>query len=177
MTGRSDDASRHGASANVRAATAAADPSVAIGIDGAGLWILATALGGKRQAAAPSTGATPDADRPPQPCAGAGSTSPRSYEAYIRSDAWRRSPARLAELRASGGRCRLCSRGAPETTVEVHHNTYERLGRERASDLCTLCRVCHRAVTAELRSRRYAAVELPELRDTPRMLIRGDARE
>lgn len=92
------------------------------------------------------------------------------YEAYLRSERWRRSEARLAELAASGGRCRLCARRAPEVAIEVHHNSYARLGRELARDLCALCRDCHRFVTSELRRRRYARLVLPALRDTPRML-------
>ena len=95
---------------------------------------------------------------------------PPSYEAYIRSDAWRHSPARLAELAASGNRCRLCGRRGPEASIEVHHNDYSWLGRERPRDLCTLCRECHGVVTTELRRRRYAGLALPDLRDTPRLL-------
>ena len=96
--------------------------------------------------------------------------NPSPYEAYIRSDRWRRSPARLAELAASGNRCRLCARSGPEVSIEVHHSDYSRLGREGPHDLCALCRECHRVVTAELRRRRYQALALPDLRDTPRLL-------
>lgn len=94
------------------------------------------------------------------------------YEAYIRSDTWRRSPMRRAELEASGGRCRLCARGAPEVAIDVHHNTYARLGRELLRDLCTLCRDCHVSVTNDQRHRRYARLVLPSLPDTPRVLAR-----
>ncbi len=92
------------------------------------------------------------------------------YEAYIRSAAWRECPARREELALSGGRCRLCGRGAPEVRIEVHHRDYRRLGRERKADLCTLCRECHGFVTGELRRRRFAGRALPALGDTPRML-------
>ena len=86
------------------------------------------------------------------------------YEAYINSTRWRNNPARLAELKASGLRCRLCY--APETEVElqVHHRTYERLGRELAGDLLTLCKDCHHGVTDMLRRRRYA-VRKPKIAD------------
>lgn len=76
------------------------------------------------------------------------------YHRYIRSSAWRASPARLAELAASGSRCRLCN--SPDNT-EVHHRTYARLGCELQSDLTTLCADCHRGVTSMLRERRFAA--------------------
>ena len=98
---------------------------------------------------------------------GAAPSRPR-YEAYIRSQAWRTSPARLEELSRSGGRCRLCGRGAPEVRIEVHHRDYVRLGREQPQDLCALCRECHVAATSELRRRRHAVEIMPDLTDTPR---------
>src|SRR5437867_1534862 len=59
------------------------------------------------------------------------------YERYISSAAWQTSPARLAELRASGHRCRLCFASDQEARLEVHHRTYRRFGCERADDLTT----------------------------------------
>jgi hypothetical protein len=50
------------------------------------------------------------------------------YEAYINSDAWRSSPARLDALRRDDYRCRGCNAA---DDLDVHHRTYERLGRER----------------------------------------------
>jgi hypothetical protein len=93
-----------------------------------------------------------------------------AYDAYIQSLAWRCCPARLMELERSGGLCRLCGRGRPEVAIEVHHRTYQNLGHERPEDLCTLCSECHGLVTGELRRRRFAGLELPELRDTRRCL-------
>jgi hypothetical protein len=81
-----------------------------------------------------------------------------AYESYINSRAWAASPARLEELRRSGGRCRLCNR---RCRLETHHRTYARLGHERASDLTTLCYDCHAFVTAALRERRYRRRALP----------------
>lgn len=91
-----------------------------------------------------------------------------AYESYLRGAAWRRSPARLGELRSAERRCRLCDRGAPETRVEVHHRTYARLGRERPADLCCLCRDCHLLVTSELRRRRHAVAQVAPPRDSVR---------
>lgn len=79
------------------------------------------------------------------------------YNVYISSHAWRSSPARQAELHAAGFRCRLCEGGPPESTIEVHHRTYVRLGCEAVADLTTLCRECHGVVTDLLRRRRYDA--------------------
>ncbi|MFP5513137.1 MAG: hypothetical protein ACLGJC_08675 [Alphaproteobacteria bacterium] len=45
----------------------------------------------------------------------------------------------------------------------MHHRTYVRLGRERASDLTTLCCDCHELVTSALRQRKHAKRRLPRL--------------
>ena len=87
-----------------------------------------------------------------------------SYEEYIKSPRWRNNPARLAELRAAHFRCRLCHRPDSETTLEVHHRTYCRLGREKVGDLLTLCTECHDEVTGFLRRRRYRQFK-PQARD------------
>ena len=94
-------------------------------------------------------------------------TKHRRFQRYIRSMAWRTSPARLLELERSGGMCRLCGRGAPEVRIEVHHRHYAGLGREDVSDLCS---DCHQLVTEELRRRGCGCPELPVLEDTPRVL-------
>jgi 5-methylcytosine-specific restriction endonuclease McrA len=49
---------------------------------------------------------------------------------------------RRAKALAEGGhKCRIC---AATSALEVHHNTYERLGHERPADLIVLCRSCHK---------------------------------
>ncbi len=63
------------------------------------------------------------------------------YTDYLRTPHWRRR--RAAKIRAAGGRCQLCGRGGSGTLLDVHHNTYERLGEERDEDLIVLCRECH----------------------------------
>lgn len=146
-------------------------PSGPVRIDGAGLWMLATALAEEHEDAARSASVTCVAGHPPTAGApgdrdgAAGSPADGSYEAYIRSDAWRRSPARLAELRASGRRCRLCDRGPPDVALEVHHRTYARFGRELVGDLTTVCHECRPAVTDVLRARRHARRDPPAPRD------------
>jgi 5-methylcytosine-specific restriction endonuclease McrA len=77
------------------------------------------------------------------------------YAKYIRSALWRNNPARLAELAASGGRCRTCNEAAPNVELQVHHRTYARLGAEVVGDLTTLCVECHRVITDLIRRRRY----------------------
>jgi 5-methylcytosine-specific restriction endonuclease McrA len=80
-----------------------------------------------------------------------------NYATYISSANWRHSGARLGELKAAGFRCRTCN---ASDSLEVHHRTYERFGRELMSDLTTLCRRCHLGVTDILRGRRYALLNL-----------------
>ena len=78
-----------------------------------------------------------------------------NYVEYIRSEAWRRNPARLKALSDADGHCRLCH---AHDDLEVHHSNYEHLGCELVSDLIALCRACHRDVTSFLRARRYLLV-------------------
>jgi hypothetical protein len=44
-----------------------------------------------------------------------------NYDDYINSGRWRNSPARLAELEASGFRCRICNGDGEGSAVEIHH--------------------------------------------------------
>jgi restriction endonuclease Mrr len=63
-----------------------------------------------------------------------------SYAEYLRSPEWRRT--RAAALERAGYCCSLDVTHTDD--LEVHHRTYERLGRELAIDLVVLCRPCHR---------------------------------
>lgn len=62
------------------------------------------------------------------------------YDEYMQSEKWRE--VREQRLEFAQGRCELCNRG--ESTLEVHHRTYERLGEENLSDLIALCSTCHK---------------------------------
>jgi len=59
------------------------------------------------------------------------------YATYINSAEWRLK-ARAAKEQA--GECALCT---STTSLEVHHRTYVRLGREHPNDLIVLCHRCH----------------------------------
>lgn len=61
-----------------------------------------------------------------------------SYGAYLRSSAWR--VRRDAALARALSRCQVCN---GDQGLNVHHRTYERIGRELESDLTVLCRSCH----------------------------------
>lgn len=75
--------------------------------------------------------------------------SPR-YLGYMASPAWRER--RKRALERAGYRCQVCgeTRG-----LQVHHNSYERLGNEADEDLAVLCFWCHQVVTWWLRARRF----------------------
>jgi hypothetical protein len=60
------------------------------------------------------------------------------YLAYLQSDHWKEM--RRLALEYADYRCQLCN--SPEC-LEVHHRTYERMGRERLADLVALCADCH----------------------------------
>ncbi|WP_158670666.1 hypothetical protein [Bradyrhizobium guangdongense] len=92
------------------------------------------------------------------------------YQRYIASSAWRNNPARLAELKASGMRCRICNASAQEAELQVHHRTYERFQHELAEDLTTLCADCHFDFTLILRGRQYGS-RIPRRANVPRLLV------
>lgn len=63
----------------------------------------------------------------------------KEYAKYLASGNW--AVVKLAAKRRAKWRCQVCS---SKYGLEVHHNTYARLGNEEASDLLVLCRKCHR---------------------------------
>lgn len=63
-----------------------------------------------------------------------------TYADYLRTEHWQQTRAKA--LKRAGHKCQLC---AASSQLEVHHNTYERLGGEKPTDLVVLCRNCHKA--------------------------------
>ena len=47
---------------------------------------------------------------------------------------------KIRKLNAVGHRCENCDE---RSSLQVHHLTYARLGREIDEDLVVLCRMCH----------------------------------
>jgi hypothetical protein len=60
------------------------------------------------------------------------------YAAYLKTAHWQ--DVRQRALGRAEGRCQLCGTAG---SLDVHHNTYERRGKERPSDVIALCRTCH----------------------------------
>jgi hypothetical protein len=65
-------------------------------------------------------------------------TQREKYHAYLQTPEW--AEKRQAALEDAGQRCQLCN---SPSALNVHHRTYERVGRERLGDLTVLCRRCH----------------------------------
>lgn len=60
------------------------------------------------------------------------------YADYLRTAHWQQT--RGSALRRSDYHCQLCR---SQERLEVHHNTYDNLGREYPEDLIVLCHDCH----------------------------------
>ena len=63
----------------------------------------------------------------------------KAYEAHIKSAQWRGTKEALFKLR--GKKCEVCGESGPR--LELHHLTYERIGKELAKDLLIVCPECH----------------------------------
>ena len=64
------------------------------------------------------------------------------YNAYIKSAQWRNIRAML--IKDASNQCSKCKAlGYSSRPLEIHHKTYERLGRESLNDLEVLCKSCH----------------------------------
>jgi hypothetical protein len=61
------------------------------------------------------------------------------YDTYLASPEWRERSEYMR--RKANYRCHLCNDHT--TNLNVHHRTYERVGREFDDDLVVLCRDCH----------------------------------
>lgn len=86
------------------------------------------------------------------------------YHDYLATPGWR--ARRDKAVARAGGRCQLCNSAK---RLNVHHRTYERLGREQASDLTVLCEKCHQhfhGVTGGAERRLSAA---PKPKKKPRL--------
>lgn len=63
----------------------------------------------------------------------------RWYRRYLKSSLWNKK--RYKVLRRDKFKCVRCG---SKNRLQVHHQTYSRVGKERLSDLITLCKQCHK---------------------------------
>jgi 5-methylcytosine-specific restriction endonuclease McrA len=69
----------------------------------------------------------------------------QKYEKYLSGNHWRKVRERFFRKVHNGkGRCFIC--GTFDGRLDVHHLTYERIGREKLNDLRCLCEKCHKIV-------------------------------
>lgn len=61
------------------------------------------------------------------------------YAEYLASPQWK--ARRDAAMERAGHRRQVC--GYDGWNLNVHHNSYDRIGCERPEDLVVLCRLCH----------------------------------
>ena len=85
-----------------------------------------------------------------------------NYEAYLHSPHWMDTRRRYYE----SDRPQECICGAAED-LQLHHLTYERVGRERLEDLLPFCKGCHRLIHI-LERRREIGLDLDGLESTER---------
>jgi len=60
------------------------------------------------------------------------------YDLYLLTPQWK--TIRRLKLEQAGHKCQVC---ASKNNLQIHHNTYDRRGRERLDDLTVLCNQCH----------------------------------
>ena|ERR1041385_6770925 len=72
-----------------------------------------------------------------------------TYSQYLITQHWQDLRQRLFNVR--GKKCERCD---SEKEIEIHHKTYERIGKEELSDLLILCRTCHGEEHAKLKLER-----------------------
>lgn len=75
------------------------------------------------------------------PTSASGTVARRTYGRYINSRAWANRRKQYFERYAR--QCAFCGK---RTEIELHHHTYERMGRELDDDMVPLCRDHHQAV-------------------------------
>jgi len=64
----------------------------------------------------------------------------KQYDSYIRSSRWKN--IRQSVFKMRGKKCEIC--GTVSVPLEIHHTTYERLGKESPKDLLIVCHECHK---------------------------------
>lgn len=68
-----------------------------------------------------------------------------SYSSYLKSSTWKKTKQKFFQskfvMRLEG--YLVCSCCKSSTKLNVHHKTYERLGKEKLTDLVLLCEECH----------------------------------
>lgn len=88
------------------------------------------------------------------------------YQEYLHSDRWKALRASVFK-RVADPRCYCCEkRKAAGWYLEVHHLTYERVGRELPGDLVLVCEWCHRSIHDAAKKEGKSIRDITEARRT-----------
>lgn len=71
------------------------------------------------------------------------------YKEYLKSEHWQK--IRMTAIKNADGRCQLCN---SDKRLEVHHRTYQRVGKENIKDLTVLCHKCHKKFSVVTKRKR-----------------------
>jgi len=66
-----------------------------------------------------------------------------TYEDYMKTKHWKLTRDKFKKSNKTNGRCYVCN---SKYEIHYHHLTYDRIGKERLTDLIELCSYCHRKV-------------------------------
>lgn len=67
-----------------------------------------------------------------------------NYKKYLNSSIWKNTKIKFNKSKYNKNKCYIC--GEKNVNLHLHHKTYERLGKERLTDLVQLCGPCHTLV-------------------------------
>lgn len=65
------------------------------------------------------------------------------YYEYLRSPEWKRK--RRLRIEMDNFTCQTCGIKFPDSRIQVHHKTYDRIFNEDMNDLETICKPCHQS--------------------------------
>jgi len=86
--------------------------------------------------------------------------SAEEKQAYMKSDQWR--TLKNIKLYQTNHKCECCG---SKSNLQLHHNTYKRLGQEKLTDLNTLCGNCHSKIHEMLGKDRLTDYPISILKD------------
>jgi len=66
----------------------------------------------------------------------------RTYQEYLESTHWK--VFRRIVLAFWDQHCSVCGSLQTSAALHIHHNSYDRIGEERLSDVVVLCPACHK---------------------------------
>ena len=81
------------------------------------------------------------------------------YEEYLKSKHWFKT--RVEIFRRDNHHCQMCNKALELRDANVHHKTYDNVGKEHPEDLILLCPDCHKKVH-QISKRKYVKKDWKE---------------